>query len=816
MGIGDYDKKKVLSVDSVSGTPTVDKAQPVIISGEEAFNINIASLNDFLDSGTEDFRPNGVTFSDTGDKLFIAGFENNNIYEYSLSTSFDVSTASFTDSFDVSGQVGSAKGVTFNNNGDKMFVSDGFNRKIYEYSLSTSFDVSTASFTDSFDVSSQDGEPEGVAFNNTGDKMFVTGSSNANVYEYSLSTSFDVSTASFTDSFDVSSQDDVPTGAAFSSSGDKMFVSGRFSANIYEYSLSTSFDVSTASFTDSFDVSSEDGRPLGVEFSDTGDKMFVPGLDTDNVYEYSLGDSSEDDTGNGDIVIDFSNVADAQDVAVYDQNGNLLDYEIESLDTSAETGVLWAYNSWVRDGTTQAQLAYGNNSANTDRQNVTGTWGNAGQDSIIRELNGDLRDPADVIITEARLYDKQVSDSFIQAEFDASPKAGQVFFTQDAAQAISADQTVSIPETQVTASNPDPQLNATVQVSIPGTTATTVNPAPTVSPGTATVNVAETQLSSTNPGFTVQAGETTVQTPVNTLTTSNPNPEINAFNEISVPETQLNVSNPNPALTISELILAPETQLNVSNPDIQVQPGATQINIQETTITATFPEPGLNRKIVLGVNTQLTAENPEPQLEPGAVTVQLEETSATVQNPDLQLQPGETVIQAERPTNLETFNPEFNIEAGQVQIDVQETALSLSTPAPSLGFNLQFVSPTQAVITNNERYFDMADHTFTQNDLGDVLTATLKDDENRDGVDLAGSTEVRLIIENSKKEKVQDKEMTVSSPQDGEVEYSWDQDDIITDAGVYRAKIQVFDSTGERESFPNDGYRTIEIEEEIQ
>jgi len=87
-----------------------------------------------------------------------------------------------------------------------------------------------------------------------------------------------------------------------------------------------------------------------------------------------VSDGDDSTTGTGDAIIDFAGVSDAQDIAVYDTNDNLLNYEIESLDTTSGTGVLWVYNSWVRDGTTQIKLAYGSNSANTDRQNPTATY----------------------------------------------------------------------------------------------------------------------------------------------------------------------------------------------------------------------------------------------------------------------------------------------------------------------------------------------------------------------------------------------------------------------------------------------------------
>ena len=64
-------------------------------------------------------------------------------------------------------------------------------------------------------------------------------------------------------------------------------------------------------------------------------------------------------TGTGDIVLDWTNIADESDIAIYDESGNLLDYYIESFDATNETATIWVYRDWVRDGSTQAQVAYG-------------------------------------------------------------------------------------------------------------------------------------------------------------------------------------------------------------------------------------------------------------------------------------------------------------------------------------------------------------------------------------------------------------------------------------------------------------------------
>ena len=88
----------------------------------------------------------------------------------------------------------------------------------------TPFDISTASFVDSFSVTSRDIHLFDLAFSTNGDKMFVVSNRGEDVTEYTLTTPFDVSTAVFIDSFSGASQEGLPRGLAFSADGDKMFV----------------------------------------------------------------------------------------------------------------------------------------------------------------------------------------------------------------------------------------------------------------------------------------------------------------------------------------------------------------------------------------------------------------------------------------------------------------------------------------------------------------------------------------------------------------------------------------------------------------
>ena len=88
---------------------------------------------------------------------------------------------------------------------------------------------------------------------------------------------------------DISSQESVITGLAFNPNGTKMFIVGIGGDEINEYTLSTAWDVSTASFTRLLDISSKDNAPQGVTFNNDGTKIYVTGTENDGIDSWTLG-----------------------------------------------------------------------------------------------------------------------------------------------------------------------------------------------------------------------------------------------------------------------------------------------------------------------------------------------------------------------------------------------------------------------------------------------------------------------------------------------------------------------------------------------
>jgi sugar lactone lactonase YvrE len=236
--------------------------------------------------------PSGIAFNTDGTKMYMVGTSSDSVHQYSLSTAFDMSTASYDSvSIYVSSQDTVPYGLQFSVDGTKMYMVGLANKGVYQYSLSTAFDLSTASYSSvTLSVSAQDASPVSVQFNTDGTKMYMIGINGDSVYQYSLSTGFDLSTASYDSvTLSVSSQDTSPFDISFNTDGTKMYMVGSSSDRVHQYSLSTGFDLSTASYDSVSVVLTSVSAPSGIEFNTDGTKMYIIDNASDNVYQYSTG-----------------------------------------------------------------------------------------------------------------------------------------------------------------------------------------------------------------------------------------------------------------------------------------------------------------------------------------------------------------------------------------------------------------------------------------------------------------------------------------------------------------------------------------------
>ena len=234
----------------------------------------------------QDTTPVAVRFKTDGTKMYILGQANNSIYQYSLATAWDISTASYsTLSIAVGTEDTGPSGFTFKSDGTKLYMCGSQNDLVYQYTLSTPWDISTATYdVVSFDPS---GNVLDLAFKSDGTKMYLVFSTTG-VSQFSLSGAWDLSTAvSDSVTFSVTSQVGIYSlGLNFSTDGTRMYVvGGASSTSIFQYRLSSAWDLSTALYAG---VSVGLFVTDGVDFKSDGTKMYVGSHGTDVVYEYHV------------------------------------------------------------------------------------------------------------------------------------------------------------------------------------------------------------------------------------------------------------------------------------------------------------------------------------------------------------------------------------------------------------------------------------------------------------------------------------------------------------------------------------------------
>jgi DNA-binding beta-propeller fold protein YncE len=226
--------------------------------------------------------------------MYIVDNSNLAVYQYTLSMPWDVSTASYASlSVSISGQTTYPCGVEFSPDGTKMYIVNWDNKVIYQYTLSTAWNVSTASYASlSKSVNGQCNSPCGAAFSSDGTKMYILDYNNRVVYQYTLSTPWNVSTASYASlSKSISGQTTGPFGVEFSPDGTKMYILSYSygNNNVYQYTLSTAWNVSTASYASlSVSVTAQNPNPTGITFSPDGTKMYILDASSLCVYQYTM------------------------------------------------------------------------------------------------------------------------------------------------------------------------------------------------------------------------------------------------------------------------------------------------------------------------------------------------------------------------------------------------------------------------------------------------------------------------------------------------------------------------------------------------
>jgi len=227
-GIGAGSDQYTLSTawDFSTATKTTSNSTKIIPSGYDA-----------------NYTSNQMAFSNDGNSLYVnagvAGGTDRSIFQYNMSTPWSLSTASYASKSFVFTHGTVIGDLIFNNDGSKMYIPRRISgTEFYQYSLSSAYDISTA--TDDGITFDPGVDLNGLAFNADGTYLYAIydpGDTNY-IKQWSLSTPYDLSTA--TAGTDVllgdATTEAAPTGLAFGN--DQLHVSGQQFDNVRTYDIS--------------------------------------------------------------------------------------------------------------------------------------------------------------------------------------------------------------------------------------------------------------------------------------------------------------------------------------------------------------------------------------------------------------------------------------------------------------------------------------------------------------------------------------------------------------------------------------------------
>jgi sugar lactone lactonase YvrE len=247
--------------------------------------------NKFYRIATEETVPYGLIFKTDGTKFYIVGNTYDTIFQYSCATAWDISTGSYDNkAFTATAQETQPAGLFFKPDGTKLYVIGSSNDAVFQYSCATAWDVSTASYDSrSFSATTLESSAEGLFFKPDGTKFYITGTTNDTVFQFACGTAWEISTAYYeTKSFIIRAQEGTTQGIFFKDDGTRFYIVGSTNDSAYQYSCTTAWDVSTASYDGvAYSLLTQDTTSHDIQFKSDGTTFYVVGENSDTIYQYS-------------------------------------------------------------------------------------------------------------------------------------------------------------------------------------------------------------------------------------------------------------------------------------------------------------------------------------------------------------------------------------------------------------------------------------------------------------------------------------------------------------------------------------------------
>jgi len=269
-------------------------------------NLSSASIDSQVYTSQENITGTGIFFSEDGSKMYLTMYGQDSIYQYDLSTPWDQSTASYNNkTYSFLTQDENSIASYIKPDGTTLYMTSYglYNSDVWQYSMSTPWDISTLSYSNKVLQPTNAHDAAGIFMSRDGTKVYLMSYTSSTIRQHNLSTAWDISTASATHN----AQKDIGTTVSdtgsgwyeiwMSPDGTELWAIRSSTEYIYRLTMSTPWDISTASYagssTNRINIGSF-GSPMtspyvyGIYLKPDGSKLYTYHYNSDEIHRFSL------------------------------------------------------------------------------------------------------------------------------------------------------------------------------------------------------------------------------------------------------------------------------------------------------------------------------------------------------------------------------------------------------------------------------------------------------------------------------------------------------------------------------------------------
>ncbi len=208
------------------------------------------------------------------------------LYQYSLATPWDVTTATFIKSFSVAANITYADSLYIRSDGLKLYIADSLGGFYHEYDFGTAWDIATLTHLRQITGALFIG---GIYLTPDGATMYSAGYFSDNLTKYSLTIPWNISTISIGVSVSLAGQISGADGIFFKSDGTKFYATNTNApSEVVEYNLIIPWDITTLAFSQKLIISNSNIGSFAIFFRDDGLRCYVLITTFPGIYQYNF------------------------------------------------------------------------------------------------------------------------------------------------------------------------------------------------------------------------------------------------------------------------------------------------------------------------------------------------------------------------------------------------------------------------------------------------------------------------------------------------------------------------------------------------